>query len=133
MSSISSSGLSFAGLASGTDTESMVKAMLGNYQLKYDTAQKEQLLLELKLEKYKEVNSQVVNFYDTNLRSMRMQSTFTATNTTISDHFSFLVLSCVSCMYVFVVAASLPDFPYHKGQNVCLLIVRQNKFALKRY
>ncbi len=82
---MSSSGISFTGLASGMDTDALVSAMLTSYEDKYKTAQKEQALLELKLDKYKEVNNKVVDFYDNSLRDMRLESTFTQTNTSVSN------------------------------------------------
>ncbi|OOB79652.1 MAG: hypothetical protein BEN18_03585 [Epulopiscium sp. Nuni2H_MBin001] len=82
---MSSSGISFTGLASGMDTDALVSAMLTSYEDKYKTAQKEQALLELKLDKYKEVNNKVVDFYDNSLRAMRLESTFTQTNTSVSN------------------------------------------------
>ncbi len=79
------SSVTFTGLASGLDTSALIEAMLTNYQSKYDTEYKEQLLLELKLDKYKEVNALVLDFYDNQLRDLRMQSTFMQSNTTVSD------------------------------------------------
>lgn len=85
MSTISSSGLSFSGLASGMDTDAMVKAMISGYETKYNNEQKEQLMLDLKLEKYREVNTKVVDFYDDYLRKMRLESTFNSSTTSSSN------------------------------------------------
>ncbi|OON94510.1 MAG: hypothetical protein ATN31_03255 [Candidatus Epulonipiscioides saccharophilum] len=85
MSRISSSGLSFSGLASGMDTDAMVEAMVSGYKTKYDNEQKEKLLLDLKLEKYREVNTKVVDFYDDYLRKLRLESTFSASTTSSSN------------------------------------------------
>ncbi|ONI46081.1 hypothetical protein AN641_00330 [Candidatus Epulonipiscioides gigas] len=85
MSTISSSGLSFSGLASGMDTDAMVEAMVSGYKSKYDTEQKDKLLLELKLEKYKEINTKVVDFYDDYIRQLRLESTFSSSTTSSSN------------------------------------------------
>ncbi|ONI44591.1 hypothetical protein AN641_06260 [Candidatus Epulonipiscioides gigas] len=85
MSSISASGLSFSGLASGMDTDAMITAMVATYKSKYDNEQKEKLLMELKLEKYREVNTKVVDFYDDQIRKLRLQSTFSASETSTSN------------------------------------------------
>lgn len=85
MSTISSSGLSFSGLASGMDTDAMVEAMVSGYKSKYDVEQKDKLLLELKLEKYKEINTKVVDFYDDYIRQLRLESTFSSSTTSSSN------------------------------------------------
>ncbi len=87
MSSISgiSTNITFTGLASGVDTSSLVEAILSRYQTNYDNEVKQQMLNELKLEKYKEVNALVLGFYDTALRDLRLESTFNQSNTTVTD------------------------------------------------
>ncbi len=79
------SSITFTGIASGLDTASIVTAMLGNYQTKYDNALRQEMLLELKLEKYQEVSAKVVNFFDTQIREMRMESTYLSTITSVSN------------------------------------------------
>ncbi|OOB79327.1 MAG: hypothetical protein BEN19_07870 [Epulopiscium sp. Nuni2H_MBin003] len=81
----SMSGLSFGGLASGVDTTAMVNAMVANYQAKYDNSLIEKQLLELKLEKYREVNTKIMNFYDEHLAPLRLQSTFSQGTMNVSD------------------------------------------------
>ncbi|OOO00316.1 MAG: hypothetical protein ATN35_07910 [Epulopiscium sp. Nele67-Bin004] len=79
------SSITFSGLASGIDTSAMVEAMLTSYQNKYDTEYKEQLLLELKLEKYQEVNAQVTDFYTNQVSTIRLEKAFSEMTTTLTN------------------------------------------------
>ncbi len=79
------SSITFSGLASGIDTSAMVEAMLISYQTKYDNEYKEQLLLELKLEKYTEVNAQIVDFYTNQVSNIRLEKTFSDVVTTLTN------------------------------------------------
>ncbi|OOB79649.1 MAG: hypothetical protein BEN18_03570 [Epulopiscium sp. Nuni2H_MBin001] len=80
-----SNNVTFTGLASGLDTTALVDAIVSRYQSNYDNETKQQMLLELKLEKYKEVNSLVLDFYDNYIRDLRLESTFNQTNTTVTN------------------------------------------------
>ena len=81
------STVSFSGMASGLDTDSIVEAMVSNYQAKVDASEKQEILLEWKQDIYKEVSSKVYNFYTGTISKLRLESTFnnkllTASNTT---------------------------------------------------
>ncbi len=55
--------ISFTGLSSGLDTDSMVQAMLTNYQNRIDKAQKKQAKLEYKQEAWNNMNKKLNDFF----------------------------------------------------------------------
>ena len=69
----------FSGLASGLDTESIVKSLTTPYQSKVDAKKQQQTLMEWKKDAWKEMNSKLFNFYDKYVNTMRMESTFKKT------------------------------------------------------
>lgn len=80
------STISFSGMSSGLDTDSIVEAMVSNYQTRVDDSEKQEILLEWKQDIYKEVSSKVYNFYTGIASKLRLESTFnkkllTASNT----------------------------------------------------
>ena len=86
--SYSSSGLS--GLASGVDTESMVKSMLSGIQSKIDSQNQKKTQLEWKQESYRDVISKINSFQTKYLdiassNSLRLTSTYNKMNTESSS------------------------------------------------
>ena len=86
--SYSSSGLS--GLASGVDTESMVKSMLSGIQTKIDTQNQKKTQLEWKQDAYRDVISKINSFQSKFLdisssSSLRLTSTYSKMNTESSS------------------------------------------------
>jgi len=74
------------GMASGLDTDSMVKELVNAYSTKLETFNKQKTKLEWKQEKWKDMNTKVYGFYSGSLSSMRMASSFSAKkNVTVSD------------------------------------------------
>ena len=74
------------GMASGLDTDSMVKELVNAYSTKLETFNKQKTKLEWKQEKWKEMNTKVYGFYTGSLSNLRMASSFSAKkNVTISD------------------------------------------------
>lgn len=72
-------------MASGLDTDAMVQALTMPYKQKVDTAKQDQLLLELKKDKWKEVNTKVQGFYTNYLSKMRLDGTFLSEKVNISN------------------------------------------------
>ena len=86
--SYSSSGLS--GLASGVDTESMVKSMLAGVQNKIDAQNQKKTQLEWKQDAYRDVISKINSFQNKFLdlsssNSLRLTSTYSKMNTESSN------------------------------------------------
>ena len=86
--SYSSSGLS--GLASGVDTESMVKSMLSGIQTKIDQQNQKKTQLEWKQDAYRDVISKINSFQSKYLdissgTSLRLTSTYSKMNTESSS------------------------------------------------
>ncbi|MEG0153737.1 MAG: flagellar cap protein FliD N-terminal domain-containing protein, partial [Cellulosilyticaceae bacterium] len=77
--------IKFSGMASGLDTDAMVKALTMPYKQKVDTAKQDQLLMELKKDKWKEVNTKVQGFYTNYLSKMRLGGTFLNEKTNVSN------------------------------------------------
>lgn len=75
----------FSGLASGLDTESIVKAMLMPQQQKIDNSRQDKQLMEWRQEAYKKVSSKVYAFFTETASKLRLQSTFNSMKTTVSN------------------------------------------------
>jgi flagellar hook-associated protein 2 len=82
---MATSAIRFTGLASGMDTESLVKAMVAPYQAKVDAKLQQQTLLEWKKDAYKEMNAKVYSFFTKYASPSRLTSTFSQKNITSSD------------------------------------------------
>jgi len=80
-----SNTIRFTGLASGLDTESLVKAMLYTDQNKINKQTKKQQLYTWKQEAWKEMNSKINSFNEKYVDKLRMQSTFIKTKVTSSN------------------------------------------------
>lgn len=77
--------IKFTGLASGMDTESIVKAMVMPYKNKVDNSKKQQTLLDWKKDAYKEVSNKLYNFYTKTAGTLRLESTFNKKTITASS------------------------------------------------
>jgi len=73
------------GLASGLDTESMVKELVNASSTKVNQAKKDKQKAEWKKEAWQDLNTKLYNFYKTDLNTFRMPSTYSKKKTTISD------------------------------------------------
>lgn len=73
----SNSPIRFAGMASGMDTEALVKAMVTRHQTRVDDKKKSQTLLEWKRDAYKETSLKFNSFYTDFARKLRLDSSFT--------------------------------------------------------
>ncbi len=80
-----SNRITFNGLSSGIDTESVVKAMMMRYQTKVDNAKADKVMLEWKQEAYKSINTKVLNFHQKYISNSRLQSTFNQKSVTSSN------------------------------------------------
>lgn len=76
----------FGGIASGLDTESIVKQLMRIEQTKLDRINQQKTLLEWKREDYRSINNQLRSFREGANWNLRLQSTFMAkTVTTTND------------------------------------------------
>ena len=73
------------GLASGLDTESMVKELVNASSTKVNDAKKDKQKLEWKKEAWQDLNTKLYNFYKNDLYSFRMSGTYNKKTTSISD------------------------------------------------
>lgn len=78
------SGIRISGLASGLDTESIIKDMMRAQRLPVDKLKQQRQTLEWQRDSYREVNLLLTNFRDSTL-NMRLQSTFMTKNTSSSN------------------------------------------------
>ena len=78
-------GVSFSGMASGLDTDSIVKAMLYNQQSKIDNKYREQVTLTYKQEVWSDVNKKMQDFYTNYVDSLKYQYTFKKYKATASS------------------------------------------------
>lgn len=77
--------IQFSGLASGLDTDSIVKSMLSKYQTKIDTANNDKTKLEWKKEQWKTVNASINSFKSKYIDKLRYEATFESYTATISN------------------------------------------------
>ena len=73
------------GLASGLDTESMVKELVNASSTKVNQAKKDKQKAEWKKEAWQDLNTKLYNFYKNDLYSFKMAGTYNKKSTTISD------------------------------------------------
>ena len=73
------------GLASGLDTESMVKELVNASSTKVNQAKKDKQKAEWKKEAWQDLNTKLYNFYKNDLNTFRMPSTYNKKKTTISN------------------------------------------------
>ncbi len=69
-------GVRMTGLASGLDTESLVKQLSDAYQMKVDNAQKKQTKAEWKKEAWASLNTKLMNFYKGALNTFKSVGTY---------------------------------------------------------
>lgn len=79
------SRIQFTGLASGLDTDSIVKAMLVTQQSKIDKANQDKTLLQWKKEAWSSVNDKINSFYNNYVSKLRLESTFESYSATTSS------------------------------------------------
>lgn len=77
--------IKFTGLASGLDTESIVKAILTPYQRKIDTINKNKVLAEWRKDAYKEMSAKIQKFRSDGLEKIRYASTLNKSTATVSQ------------------------------------------------
>lgn len=82
---MASNTIRFTGLASGLDTESLVKAMLLTQQNKIDKQVRKQQLYTWKQDAWKEMNNKINTFKENYVDKLKMQSTFIKTKATVSN------------------------------------------------
>ena len=80
-----STSIRFTGMASGMDTDSIVKDMLRPQQYRIDTQKKAQALVQLKQDAWKDMNKKLFDFHTKFTDKMRLASTFNKNNTTSSN------------------------------------------------
>ncbi|MBQ8924514.1 MAG: hypothetical protein IJ053_06930, partial [Lachnospiraceae bacterium] len=73
------------GLASGLDTESMVKELVNASSTKVNKAKQDKQKLEWKQEAWQDLNTKLYNFYKTDLYSFRSASTYNKKSASASD------------------------------------------------
>lgn len=78
------SGLRIAGLASGIDTESIIKDLMNAQRIPLQKLQQERQILEWKQEDYREINTALRTFRDVAF-NMKLQGTYMAKNTHSSN------------------------------------------------
>jgi flagellar hook-associated protein 2 len=79
-------GLRMTGLISGMDTESMVKELVKVNSSKVDKVKQDKQKLEWKKEAWQSLNTQIYDFYKTELSAMKTNSTFQAKSAKVSDN-----------------------------------------------
>ncbi|MBR6697147.1 MAG: flagellar filament capping protein FliD [Lachnospiraceae bacterium] len=74
-----------SGMASGLDTDAIVKDLVSAYSTRKDNLVKEQTKLQWKQDAWKDMNTKIYNFYSKNLSSMKLSSAFLKKAATISN------------------------------------------------
>lgn len=77
--------ISFSGMASGLDTDSIVEALLMNQQNKIDTQYKKQVSLTYKQDAWKSMNTKLNSFYKNYVDKMRLSGSYTANKASSSS------------------------------------------------
>ncbi len=73
------------GLASGLDTESMVKELVNASSVKVDNVKKDKQKAEWKKEAWQDLNTKLYNFYKTELSALKLPSTYNKKFAKVSD------------------------------------------------
>ena len=73
------------GLASGLDTESMVKELVNASSVKVDNVKKDKQKAEWKKEAWQDLNTKLYNFYKNELSTFKMPSTYNKKSAKVSD------------------------------------------------
>ena len=74
-----------SGLASGLDTEAIVKELMSAQSLKKDKVEKAKTKLEWKQDKWKDLNTKLMKLYNEQVSKMQLQSSYKTKKTSISD------------------------------------------------
>lgn len=74
-----------SGMASGLDTDSIIKDLMAAYSTKKDNIVKEQTKLEWKQDSWKDMNSKIYSFYSNSLSKLRFSSTYSLKTASITD------------------------------------------------
>lgn len=74
-----------SGLASGLDTETIIKELMSAEQLKVDKVDKKKMALEMKSEIWKDLNSKIYSFYTKQVSAFKSISTYRAKTAAVSD------------------------------------------------
>ncbi len=74
-----------SGMASGLDTDTMVKELMSAYSIKKDNLVKAQTKLQWKQDSWKDMNSKIYSFYSNSLSKMRFTSTYSLKSASISN------------------------------------------------
>lgn len=82
---MAANSIRFTGLASGLDTESMVKAMTMREQAKVDSSKQNKLLMEMRKEAYKDVSKAISDFHTKFASNVRLENSFNKVKTTNSN------------------------------------------------
>ncbi|HHX59503.1 MAG TPA: hypothetical protein GX707_02010, partial [Epulopiscium sp.] len=80
-----SNPIRFTGMASGMDTDSIVKDLMRPQQYRIDQEKKAQALLQLKQDAWKDMNKRLFDFHTKFTDKMRLASTFNKTTVTSSN------------------------------------------------
>jgi flagellar hook-associated protein 2 len=86
----------FSGLASGIDTEGIIKELMKAETAKVDTIKKEQTKLKWKKEVWEETNTELLNFYRTALFKFKSQGTYLSKKVNVSDESALGVKTTVN-------------------------------------
>lgn len=74
-----------SGMASGLDTDSIIKDLMAAYSTKKDNIVKEQTKLEWKQDSWKDMNSKIYSFYSNSLSKLRFSSTYSLKTASITN------------------------------------------------
>lgn len=79
------SSIKFSGLASGMDTDNIIKELMKAQRLGVDKIEKSKTKLEWKKDIWKDMNKKIYSFYTKHVFKLRSSGTFNQKNTTTSD------------------------------------------------
>ncbi|GMQ58047.1 flagellar hook-associated protein 2 [Vallitalea sediminicola] len=78
-------GIQFSGLASGLDTDNIIKELMKAERIKVDRVKKDRTKLEWKKDIWKDMNSKMYSFYTKNIYDLKSRGTFTKKNALSSN------------------------------------------------
>jgi flagellar hook-associated protein 2 len=81
------------GLASGLDTESIITELTKVQSQKVEKVKSDQKKFDMKLDKWKELNKKVVNFYNKTLSNLRYDSSYVKKTTSISNESAATIIT----------------------------------------
>jgi flagellar hook-associated protein 2 len=86
------------GLASGLDTESIITELTKVQSQKVEKVKSDQKKFDMKLDKWKELNKKVVNFYNKTLSNLRYDSSYVKKTTSISNESAATIITSGTAM-----------------------------------